>query len=252
MKIVYKFIEKQYLNSVDGFIFNSQTTKATVQKFVPSLPGNVIAHPGGDGLKGEITEKGVRQRASEQRPLRVLFLGSITRRKGLHTLLDACDQLERGLVELTLIGSKSAEPGYARQIQARIFQLKNKISIKILDAQSAESLPKEIIQHDVLVVPSSYEGFGIVYLEGMAFGLPAIATTSGAAHETIHHDHNGYLIKPADSQTLAKHLITLTENRTELLRLSLNALITHKQGPTWEAMAKKIHRYLMGNAGKNE
>lgn len=36
-----------------------------------------------------------------------------------------------------------------------------------------------------LIVPSSYEGFGIVYLEGMSFGLPAIGTTAGAASELV-------------------------------------------------------------------
>ena len=50
----------------------------------------------------------------------------------------------------------------------------------------------------VLVVPSSYEGFGIVYLEGMAFGLPAIGTTAGAASEIISDGETGFLIPPDD------------------------------------------------------
>ena len=44
-----------------------------------------------------------------------------------------------------------------------------------------------------MVVPSSYEGYGIVYREGMAFGLPAIGTTSGGASEIITDGENGYL-----------------------------------------------------------
>ena len=55
-------------------------------------------------------------------------------------------------------------------------------------------------QSHVLVVPSSYEGFGIVYLEGMGFGLPAIGTTAGAAGEIITHGENGYLIQPDDAK----------------------------------------------------
>jgi glycosyltransferase involved in cell wall biosynthesis len=73
----------------------------------------------------------------------------------------------------------------------------------------------------VLVVPSSYEGFGIVYLEGMCFGLPAIGTTAGAAGEIIEHGKTGYLIEPNDSQSLANHLAQLASDRDLLTQLSL-------------------------------
>lgn len=242
--VVYQYVEKKYLQSADGFIFNSQTTKSTVRNVVPQLPAHVVAFPGGDGLGNGLSENEVTHRASEQRPLRILFLGSLTRRKGAHTLLDACNQLEAGSLELTIIGSHKAEPRYARQIQARISEMRSKFSIKILDALPTKSLPKEISQQDILVVPSSYEGFGIVYLEGMAFGLPAIATTSGAAHETVIHDYNGYLIPPGDSRRLALHLGRLAKNRKEKLRLSLNALATQQQGPTWKNTAQTIHKFL--------
>ena len=66
-----------------------------------------------------------------------------------------------------------------------------------------EPLKQKLKQAHVLIVPSSYEGFGIVYLEGMAFGLPAIGTTAGAAGEIIEHGKTGYLIEPNDSATLA-------------------------------------------------
>lgn len=249
LNTIYRAVERKYLNSVDGFIFNSRTTKAAVAEHVQRLPANVTAFPGGDGLKEILTETVVRQRALAQRPLRLIFLGSVTRRKGLHTLLDACEQHKRSLIEITIIGSQSAEPRYTRQIQARISCLKNRFPIKILDALPAESIPEELRHQDILVVPSSYEGFGIVYLEGMAFGLPAIATTSGAAHETIQHNHNGFLIQPGDSATLKNHILTLVKNRDELLRLSLNALNTHQNGPTWKGMAKNIHQFLTSLPG---
>ena len=61
-------------------------------------------------------------------------------------------------------------------------------------------------QHHLLAVPSSYEGFGIVYLEGMHFGLPAIAGTDGAAKEIITHGQNGFLVRPGNPQALAHHI----------------------------------------------
>ena len=96
------------------------------------------------------------------------------------------------------------------------------------------------------MVPSSYEGFGIVYLEGMGFGLPAIGTTAGAAAEIIHHGMNGYLITPADAQALAAHLTTLAQDRALLVQLSLNALERYRQQQPWEQTAADIGGFLMG------
>jgi glycosyltransferase involved in cell wall biosynthesis len=244
-KLTYRLVEKAYLKSVDGFIFNSRTTLESVQEFVPQLPDHIIAYPGGDRLGERLAEAQIRQRAQEVRPLRVLFLGSLTRRKGIRTLLKACEQLERGKIELTIIGSQTAEPRYARQIQAYIDRLKSNFPIKVLKAVPATALPEQLRAQDLLVVPSSYEGFGIVYLEGMAFGLPAIATTCGAAHETIRHGQNGFLIGMGDSPTLARHLRELAANRGRLLSLSLRALETHRQGPTWKGMARRVHEFLL-------
>jgi glycosyltransferase involved in cell wall biosynthesis len=244
-KRIYRLVEKAYLRSVDGFIFNSQTTRESVREFVPQLPDHIIAYPGGDRLGDGLQENQIRQRTQEVRPLRVLFLGSLTRRKGLKTLLRACEQLERGTVELTIIGSQTAEPRYARNIMAHIDKLKNELSITVLKALPAPALPEMMLSQDILVVPSSYEGFGIVYLEGMAFGLPAIASTSGAAHETIQHGQNGLLIDPGDNQTLARHLREIAADRGRLLTLSLRALETHRQGPTWKGMASRVHEFLL-------
>ena len=61
-----------------------------------------------------------------------------------------------------------------------------------------QPLIKKLKNAHVLVVPSSYEGFGIVYLEGMGFGLPAIGTTAGAAGEVIRDGVDGFLIQPGD------------------------------------------------------
>jgi glycosyltransferase involved in cell wall biosynthesis len=104
-------------------------------------------------------------------------------------------------------------------------------------------------QAHVLVVPSSYEGFGIVYLEGMGFGLPAIATTAGAAGEIITHGRDGYLIEPDDAAALAGYLHELATDRKLLLRLSLNAMKRFSVQPGWSQTAKSIRDFLQQMTG---
>ncbi len=106
-------------------------------------------------------------------------------------------------------------------------------------------LAEKLRAAQILVVPSSYEGFGIVYLEGMAFGLPAIGTTAGAASEIISDGETGFLINPDDAETLARRLTLLASDRDLLARMSLNALRRYQQQPTWEQTAAEIRQFLL-------
>ena len=112
-----------------------------------------------------------------------------------------------------------------------------------------EPLVEKLRNAHILVVPSSYEGFGIVYLEGMGFGLPAIGTTAGAAGEVITHGEDGYLIEPDDDDALAKHIHELASNRELLVRLSLNGVKRYQAQPTWNETAKCIREFLYQMAG---
>jgi glycosyltransferase involved in cell wall biosynthesis len=63
-----------------------------------------------------------------------------------------------------------------------------------------------LARSDALAVPSSLEGFGIAYLEGMRYGLAIIASTAGGAGEVVEHGRQGFLVAPGDAQSLAEHL----------------------------------------------
>lgn len=244
LKVLYRQIEKRYLHSVDGFIFNSRTTRLSVAQHIGGLPPSTIAYPGGNRLKTALNVEQIKRRAGRAGPLRILLLGSITRRKQPHLLLEACFELKNPAVKVTLMGSQQPEPRYARRIQALSARLRHKIPVELVPPQTVGQLPHHLSQHDVLIVPSSYEGFGIVYLEGMAFGLPAIATTAGAAHETIQHGENGFLIDPNDSRALASYIDQLASDRNLLAQMSVAARHHFQHGPTWEQMSVAVHQYL--------
>jgi glycosyltransferase involved in cell wall biosynthesis len=97
----------------------------------------------------------------------------------------------------------------------------------------------------LLVVPSSYEGYGIVYLEGMGFSLPAIGTTDGAAREIISDGLDGFLIEPGDSGLLASRLRVLNEKREMLVRMSLAARDRYLRQPKWGQMAGDVRKFLL-------
>ncbi|MBK9926179.1 MAG: glycosyltransferase family 4 protein [Anaerolineales bacterium] len=243
----YRVVEKKYLQSVDGFIFNSKTTEGVVGETLENRGAenskpSIVVYPPTDRFGDAISESEIAKRAKDSN-FRILFLGNVIYRKGLHTLLKAVSGQQLA-VSVDVVGGLKAEPQYAEEMQK--FVIANGLSSKVKFHGSLDNGPlvEMYKRAHVMVVPSSYEGFGIVYLEGMGFGLPAIGTTAGAASEVITHGEDGYLIEPDDADALAKHLTELAMNRELLLKLSLNALKRYKSQPRWDETAKGIREFL--------
>ena len=246
----YRVIEREYLRSVDGFIFNSRTTEKVVNGLVENKKPGLVAYPPTDRFGEPVSEEEIKNRAGTN-PLRIVFLGNVIERKGLHTLLKAISRQSSDF-RVDVVGSLNSEPAYAKQMQDFIAHNDLASFVFFHGSLDKEPLIEKLKQAHVLVIPSSYEGFGIVYLEGMGFGLPAIGTTAGAAGEIIEHGRTGHLIAPDDSKSLAAHLTSLAKDRSLLTRLSLNARERYLRQPSWEETARSIRQFLHGIANKTE
>ncbi|MHA1314108.1 MAG: glycosyltransferase family 4 protein [Candidatus Helarchaeota archaeon] len=75
-----------------------------------------------------------------------------------------------------------------------------------------KDLIKNYFISDIFVLPSNYEGWGLVCIEALAARKPVIMTNTGCADEVVIDGHNGYVIPIGDVQTLAKKIIYLIEN----------------------------------------
>jgi glycosyltransferase involved in cell wall biosynthesis len=241
---LYRMVERSYLSTVDGFVFNSQTTRAAVEALVgPSRP-SVVAYPAGDRVRPEIGEEDVRMRATSPGPLRVIFVGALIPRKQLHTLLAALALLPRGTVHLDVVGSPSTDPTYASLIGHEIRRHGLEQEVTLLGSLTGPELEQRYAHSQILVVPSSYEGFGIVYLEAMGFGVPAVATTVGAAREIVTHGADGFLVEPGDARGLSQILLRMSTDRELLAKMGMAALRRYAGHPTWAQSCAKIADFL--------
>jgi len=243
----YRLVEKKYLGSVDGFIFNSQTTEGVANSLLENRKPSIVAYPPTDRFGEPISEEEIINRAQTS-PLRILFLGNVIDRKGLYTLLKAIS-FQPSAFRVDVVGSLTSEPAYAKQVQGFITHNNLSSFVFLHGPLDKEPLIERLKQAHVLVVPSSYEGFGIVYLEGMCFGLPAIGTTAGAASEVITDGVDGFLIEPGDSDLLASRLSVLNEKREILIRLSLAARERYLRQPKWGETASRIREFLQSFLG---
>jgi glycosyltransferase involved in cell wall biosynthesis len=241
---LYRWVERQYLASVDALVFNSLTTKADVERLIGRKRPGVVAYPGGDGLPGTVTREQIAARATATGPLEIIFVANLIPRKELHTLLAALALLPREGWRLTVAGSLTLNETYVRAIRRQIQETGLSGRVALLGALSPEELARRLAQSHLLAVPSSYEGFGIVYLEGMRFGLPAIASSAGAAHEIISHGRDGFLVPPGDPGALSRCIRSLAQDRPRLATMGLAAYQRAARHPTWEESAALIRQFL--------
>ena len=240
---IYCGIERAYLSTVDGFVFNSQTTRASVEQLLGQAVAGVVATPAGDRFSPRISAELIAARAHEQGSLRVVFLGNVIARKAPHLLVQAM-AVGGGDWTLTIIGSEAVEPGYAHMIRELSSALGVVTRIRWLGNATDRQVADELASHHILAVPSSYEGFGIVYLEAMSFGLPVIAGTLGAAREIITPEVNGFLVAPGAAKDLANKLGELEHDRAKLASMGMQARTFFDHQPTWHDSMSRILAYL--------
>jgi glycosyltransferase involved in cell wall biosynthesis len=248
-RAVARQLERRYLRSVDGFIFNSETTKQSVYDLIGTSEPSVIAVPAGNRFSGDITEEQILSRAHRTGPLKIVFLGNVIPRKGLHTLLDALITLPQSKWELAVIGRLDVDERYTVEVKRRIQVARITENVTLYGPMPDREISRLLRSSDIMAMPSTYEGYGIAYLEGMAFGLPSIATTSGAAGEIIDDSVNGWLVAPGDSDEIARILNSVSDDAETRARMGISAYRRFLEHPGWAQSMSRIRSFLLQMSG---
>ena len=247
-QLFYQAIERRYFKSVDGFIFNSETTRANVEALVGRRQPAVVAFPGGDRLGCLAPDSIIDARARQTGPLRLIFVGNLTPNKGVLPLIAGLSRLPPESWHLSLIGSLAMDRGYVQRVRALIVRLGFEDQIDMPGPLDGKELAGQLDTGQVFVLPFSCEGFGIACLEAMAHGLPVVGSTNGALKEFIFDGINGVLIPSGDLDTFAQQVQRLHEDRKLLARLGQEALKTFRSRPGWQDSFRKIHSFLLSVA----
>jgi len=248
---LYRWIERRYLASVDGFICTSETTQRAVVAVLDrtELTRSVVVTPAGDRFDSIDAPSIIRQRAHEPDPMRLVFVGDVIKRTGLLILLEALLKLPAGLCQLTIIGNTELDALYMRVVY-HLFMVTHLTGVTLAGVVSDEELAELFAHSHVIVMPAEYSGFGATFLEGMGFGLPAIGSTAGGAGEIIEDEVNGYLVAPHDPTGLAQRLKTLATDRDRLARMSLAAYERFAAQPGWDDNLARVRQTLVKWIGR--
>jgi glycosyltransferase involved in cell wall biosynthesis len=162
--------------------------------------------------------------------LRVLFVGSMSQRKGLADLFAAIKLLNRSDVELIVMGSPlSSMEFYKTQLPGVTF-LPTRSHNRVLDLMQS---------CDVLCLPSIVEGRALVMQEAMSQGLPIIITPNTGGEDLIVEGETGFIVPIRSPEVIAEKLNWLVENKAAIPQMRQSAF-DHAQLYTWETYGANI------------
>ena len=238
---LYRALERRYLHTVDGVVCNSDVTRDVVTDLGVAAERTVVAPPAGDRFDPAIDAETIARRG-RRAPLQVVFVGGLEPRKGLDTLVEALARVDPP-VELTVVG-RTVDAGYVADVERAIDRHGLADRVTLAGELSDRALADTLRQSHVLAVPSRYEGFGIVYLEAMSFGLPVIATSAGGAREVVADGETGVLVAPDDPAAVAAAIERFDADRDRLVSMGTAARRRYESHPDWTESADRVRRLL--------
>jgi phosphatidylinositol alpha-1,6-mannosyltransferase len=116
-----------------------------------------------------------------------------------------------GELRYDIIGSTSSDPSFVKELDVQIDRLDLGGNVRIRGPVDDEELNEAYAEADLFLLPSLhdgdyFEGFGLVFLEANAHGVPVIGPTTGGCPEAIKDGVSGYVCDPADSATIAERM----------------------------------------------
>jgi glycosyltransferase involved in cell wall biosynthesis len=144
-------------------------------------------------------------RGSPRSEFRVLFLGRVCMRKGVHYLLEGFRRA--GLSDARLILAGPVDPAY-RVVLDRFSGL-----FEELGSVAHSEVQEQYFNSDVFVMPSLADSYGLVVSEAMAAGLPVIVSENTGMSDFITDGREGYIVPIRDSDKIAERLTFLHANR---------------------------------------
>ncbi|MEY3733165.1 MAG: hypothetical protein RL347_524 [Actinomycetota bacterium] len=165
----------------------------------------------------------------------VVFVGRLEWEKGAHTLIDALPRLRRrnpGL-RAVIAGRGGHESALTRQARERRLGR----AVDFVGWLPETRLHALIAAADVLVVPSIYEPFGMVALEGAALGTPLVVARTGGLAEFVTDGDTGRVFEPGDADSLAHAVNAALSDASESSRMSRRARARVRHSYGWAPIA---------------
>lgn len=203
-----------------------------------------LVPPGIDAKR--FTPRDERHPAVDSNKITLLSVSRLDPRKGINITIRALAELDREDVELVIAGEG--------RIRSHLENLADELGVgtrvNFLGnvEYTSEELPRLYSSADLFVLPSRYEGFGVVYLEAMACGTPVIGTDVGGVPTVIKDGETGYL-SSRDTEDVTDRISRILNDHEEHERMSDNAR-KWAESHDWDNIAAQVEDLYYEELGK--
>jgi glycogen synthase len=234
--------QEAVIRGADRVIALTQSERELLDEYCPGLHQHVRVV--GNGIDDDIVTKPSVVRQGASAPL-VLFNGRFVERKGIHELMKAIAVVvnEAPTVRFVLAGGHRSCSGAQMESWLLTERLRPyRAQIHFTGWLTPLELAKWYREANILVVPSWYEPFGMVILEGMLHGLTIAASAVGGPAEILDHGRTGVLFPPRDAEALAHAVLRLVENPELCLRIGAAGHREVREKWLWSRIIEKMRR----------
>lgn len=209
---LWRRLKLSVLSTASSFVVPSAAAQMRLLRLLPGRQVDVLPNP----IRcSEFSTKELADRSEL-----VVFLGWVTPAKGVLDLIEATADLikERPSIQVVLCG-----PYCSEAVRSTIADRGLADVVTIREWVSGQAKTELLASARVLALPSYTEGFPVVLLEGLAAGLPCVATRVGGIPEIIQDGKYGILVEPGDTRALARALRTLLLDEDMWTQMSVAA-----------------------------
>ena len=226
-KFIYKLPYKKIVT------VSNEVKKALIEKYGVNPKRIFVVHNGVDSSLKSIGGKLERYK--------IIFVGRLIPHKHVDELLEAIRRVKKEIpdIKLVIIGDG---PMKSRLISlAEEFGLKRNVFFKGT-MKNYKDVLREIKTSELLVLPSTREGFGLVLAEANLMERPVIAYDIGGVKDIVKDGYNGILIRPHDISLLAEKIIYLLKNREIALKMGSKGKEYILKKFTWDRTVNNLEK----------
>jgi glycosyltransferase involved in cell wall biosynthesis len=238
--LLRRFIKKKLAPKMDKIIAVSDAVKEYLHKEGVNTDHVKVVYNGIDASRFIPKDVG-----DDSRGFIIGSIGRLTLQKDYKTLIEAMVILKDEKISCLLAGKGSEKKNLEKLVE------KNNLLNKFMFLGVVDAVPEFLGKLDMFVLPSRWEGFGLVILEAGASKLPVVASDVDGIKEIIRNNHNGLLFKAGDAGDLAKKIKELISNKEKRERLAKELYKNTKDNFSIDKMVKKYEKIYLSFKHEN-
>lgn len=234
------WVEETELRACDIVVAVSKDMAADLRKHyeIPAKRIHVIPNGVDASAFRKREDPSILERLGVETPY-LLFLGRLSRQKGIFDLVEAFRSLQ-SRVDLVLVTGPPDTESLVEELSDSLKGMERVTWVnRIVTHEEAVALYSSC---EAFICPSRYEPFGIINLEAMACERPVVATSVGGIVEVVEHGETGLLVPPEKPPLLAEGMEAILGDKPRAEEMGKNGRKRVEEMFTWEKVAERTHK----------